>query len=90
VPLPRLPRLVEPADEELPDVVDGARRDLPVLRLEELLDVARPDVLEELPGDGRAQDVALIVPSLLTCAACWRLYVSSHSASGRRPSSAPG
>jgi len=57
VPLPGLPRLVECADEELANLVDGGWRELPLLRLEQLLDVASLDMLEELSGDRRAEDV---------------------------------
>ncbi len=47
-PPPRLARPVERADEELADVVDGARGERALHRLEELLDVAGADVLERL------------------------------------------
>jgi hypothetical protein len=56
-PLARLARPVEGADEELADVVDGRGRELALQRLEELLDVHRPDVLERLRRERRREDL---------------------------------
>jgi len=47
-PLSCAPRLVERTDEELANVVDGLRREVALLRLQELLDIARRHVLEPL------------------------------------------
>ncbi|HET9599658.1 MAG TPA: hypothetical protein VFP65_29055 [Anaeromyxobacteraceae bacterium] len=55
-PLSRAPRLVEGADEVLADVVDRLRREVAVLRLEQPLDVARPDVLEALRRERRREE----------------------------------
>jgi hypothetical protein len=51
-PLAGPPRLVERADEVAADVVDGARREVPLLRLEELLDGGGRHLLESLRREG--------------------------------------
>jgi hypothetical protein len=53
-PLARLLRPVERADEVLAEVVDGPRREVVVLLLEEELDVAAQEVLESFEANGAA------------------------------------
>jgi hypothetical protein len=64
-PLAGVARPVEGADQELPDVVDGAGRVVPLHRLEELLDVTGLDVLERLVGQRRHEDLAANGPEVL-------------------------
>jgi hypothetical protein len=64
-PLARAPRLVEGTDEERTDVVDGARRERALHRLQELLDGRRRHLLEPLRRELRSEDLApdrLLVP----------------------------
>ncbi|HTP30244.1 MAG TPA: hypothetical protein VMK12_31870 [Anaeromyxobacteraceae bacterium] len=56
-PLARPLRLVERNDEKLPNVVDGPRREIPILQLKQLLDVAWDDVFEALRREPRLDNV---------------------------------
>jgi len=57
VPLARLPRLVEGADDESAHVVQRLWRELSLLRLKELLDVGRLHAIERLRRKRRRQEV---------------------------------